>query len=367
MKFKVLIVVLLISTFGYGIFGGDIRLTDHGKILLSDDPMLGGPASFCVTEDNKFIVSDFKLCDIKIYDSKGKFLKVFGSMGFGPNEFGQLLAITYSKKMLIVSDVAQKKFFIYERKGDLDFVRTKEIRSSIIGFDLKLQGNELYITGDITSPKNETYCIFSLNIKENNRLSYILPAHIKYGLNSENEYQHEVLGKRDYGVIGRKGRIDIVGNVAYYYWEGDLKIFKIDLEKKTFSTFGEKTSHYRKPSSSNKLINALSSRDMNTYASIKGRMSYLSFISASPKYVLLIYTSCNDAKDYTKMLTKDDIIMLMQVYSLDGKFLKEILIPGDTGNEFFFDKRENILYTIIYAEDKDYDLKYAIQKYKFND
>ena len=62
----------------------------------------------------------------------------------------------------------------------------------------------------------------------------------------------------------------------------------------------------------------------------------------------------------------NDLGYMMQFYTLDGNFVKEIKMPRKPGFAMCFDKNKNILYSITpvpegEADESHYILKYTIQ------
>jgi hypothetical protein len=333
---------------------------DFEKIKISDDVLLQVSISMAVTEDNLFLVVDFKGGDVNIYNSRGEIQKVLGRKGYGPNEFAQPLFCNYSDRKFIISDVGQRKIFIYDRKGTCKFIRSKEIFAFSVGSDLFLKGNKLYVAGNKITGDGIDYEFYSVGLEKNDSYIYFLPGYIKYGLNSESEYKTKVIKKPEISAIGGNAYFDIHGDFAYYLWEGDLKIFKINLKTKSISTFGKKTSTYTKPYASNRLINSFSSRESyKVRLKERSKMSYIKGIFTSHKYVLVIY----EARDSSH----NDLGYMMQFYTIDGNFIKEIIMPQKPGFAMCYDKKKNILYSITSVPEGDDDESHYILKYTIHE
>jgi len=90
-----------------------INIEQEEKILLSENVILQSVASFCVTEDNQFLIVDAKAKDIKIYDKDGKLNYILGREGYGPDEFALPLFSHYNNGKFLVLDVQQNKIFFY--------------------------------------------------------------------------------------------------------------------------------------------------------------------------------------------------------------------------------------------------------------
>lgn len=354
--FRIAAILLIILTQYINTFGININLDN--KIRLSDKVLLKFPISFCVTEDNLFLVVDFKGGDVKIYNSNGELINVLGRKGYGPDEFSKPLFCYYKNKKFILSDVGQRKFFIYERKKKLNFVRTDEISVTVVGDDLQLDGNILYISGSKRTKEGKLHKFYTLHLDKKGHNTYYLPAYLKFGLASDNEYKTELFKKTDITTIGVRGLFDIHGNFAYYIWEGDLKIFSINLKTKEISIFGKKMPHYIKPYTSKKITNAFFSRQGNYVQKERSKMSYLKQIFTTEKHVMLIYTVPKK---------KEENFYMVQFYKMDGNFVEELALPGKASSTMWFDKKKNDLYTIIFETVEDLDEYHYILKYKIHE
>jgi hypothetical protein len=288
--FLLFIIFINSTCFGYQI--------DLEKIKLSSDILLQVSISLCVTEDNLFLVVDFKGGDVKIYKSSGELVGILGSKGFGPNEFAQPLFCHYSDKKFVISDNGQRKIFIYDRKDKLKFIRSKEIFANSVGNDHYLKNNTIYIAGYKTPIDGINYQFYALNFEKNDQYTYYLPGYLKYGLNSEEDLKKELFRKPDISAIGGLAYFDIHGDFAYYIWGGDLKIFKINLKTKAMKTFGEKTSNYIKPYASKRLLNSFGRgtiQSANITGTERKKMSYVRQIFTTKKHVLVnekLYHRC---------------------------------------------------------------------------
>lgn len=254
MRKKIIIIfqcILIISTSTFG-----VKIEPDKKIKLSKKVLLQFPLSFCVTEDDLILISDFKAGDVKIYNNRGQLVKVLGREGYGPNEFAKPFFCFYTQRKFIIADSGQRRIFFYDRKDKFDFVRTKEVLPPNIGFQFYVKNNKLFIAGTARDKDTKPYEFYMINLEKDHPYTYYLPGQMKYGLNSVEQYNTHLLRKPELSTIGTHAQFDIQGNFAYYSWEGDLKIFKINLETKEIKTFGKKSSYYIKPYASQKLINA---------------------------------------------------------------------------------------------------------------
>jgi len=356
---KKLLFLLLLTTLTFNHITFSIKIDLQSKIKLSEKVLLQLPISFCVTEDDLFMVVDFKSADVKIYNSNGILEKVLGRKGAGPNEFIQPLFCYYANRKFILPDVGQSKILFYDRVTKFIFKRTKEIHCTYSSEDLQLKGNNLYVSGNKISKNGRCYSFFAVNLEKNDSFIYILPAYMKFGLASDNEYKTELFKKPDITTIGVRGLFDIHGNFAYYIWEGDLKIFRINLKTKEISTFGKKMPHYIKPYTTKKLTNAFFSRQGNYVKKERNKMSYLKQIFTTENHVILIYTIPEK--------NKEENIYMVQLYKMDGNFVEELKLPGKASSTMWFDKKKNLMYAITFETNCELDEYHYILKYKINE
>lgn len=333
-----------------------------GKAKFSDEVLLQFPSSFSVTEDGTLLVLDFKADDVKIYRQSGDFIKLLCRKGYGPNEIADPTFCHYSKKKFIVYDNGQRKIFIYEKKGKFDFKRVQEIYSLDGGFDYYLEGDRLYISGNKDNKASEPFALYSMDIGEKSGDDqYFLPAHLKVGLDSIEEFRSKYYRSIDIAAIGYKGRFDVFGGHAYYCWECDLKVFKINLKTGSISTFGEKMKHYVKPHLSKRMENAWKTMNGKAIYEERAKMSYIWQIFTTPKHVVLIY-------NLPLKPNEDRQQYMVQFYTYAGDFVSELSMPGKTGPSLVLEKESNLLYTIVREEAKSgQDEDFYIYKYKLTD
>jgi len=291
--------------------------------------------SFCVTGEKDFIIVDYKAGDVKVFNKNGSHIQTIGRKGYGPNEFAEPFFAFYNNETLTVTDVEQRKIFFYQRKGKSGFVRVKTLTTMSVGKENYLDGNNIYIAGFAKDKDGIPHEFFRININTNDR-SFFLPGHLKYGLSSLAQYKTELFKKREIGCIGTGGMFDIEGGFAYYVWEGDLKILKINLKTKAIKSFGKKMPHYVTPYATPKLINAYYSRNGKYVVSQRSKMSYVRNIIATKKFILLFYFSPDKERNKTRPF--------VQFYTLDGKFIREQSLEKFNSSMLAFDETKNILY-----------------------
>jgi hypothetical protein len=368
-KFIILLIsaIFILSNANPILFGVNIKFLKKIEISQEGEPLLK-PKAFCLTDDGIFIITDYGAGNIKIYEEVVednrellRQVKIEGRKGYGEGEFSKPSFCFYDKNesKFGVVDFGIRKIFIYDRMGRIDFTRVKEISCWKPGSDIKLIGNRLFISGYLPDPDGKPYDFYYIDLKKDQKI-FLLPAYLKYGLNSFQEYEIQYREKSDISVIGINGFFDIYRDDAYFVWEGNLKVIKLNFVSGDIDQvhFGMQPPHYVKPYASEKLIDSRRKRDIKMHESERMKMSYVKNIFTSSKYVLVIYEGPVNQGTATNFW--------LQLYTLDGDFIKEVPIQGQIDNKMWFDKDKHILYSLSgkLVEDVDhyFVLKYAIHE-----
>jgi hypothetical protein len=183
-----------------------------------------------------------------------------------------------------------------------------------------------------------------------------LHSYLKYGLKPSKNFETQFKNNLDLKVIGMLAYFDIHLNDVYFVWQGDLKIFKINIDTGKLGFFGHKTSRYVKPYSSKKMVEAYRVRNTLIRQAEKKEMSFIVNIFASDKYVLLVYEG--------PVKQEKNSNLWMQVYTFDGKFVEELTIPGQPSRVMYFDKNKSTLYSLTNEIDDEFKEDYSILVYK---
>jgi len=363
MRRKIILAVVLICTAS---FIGAVEMKCIKKVILSQEKTLvGGCYSFAVTGDDYYLITDYKIANFKIFNPDGTLAKEWGRRGAGPNEFFSPLVCNYSDGNLAILDFGKQKLFILKRKGKSDFSIKKEIFCSGLGVSMSfINENKMLIGGYKENDDTRPFSLYILDLNTT-KITFLMPTEIKYGLSSLNEYKAEYFNKPDLGAMGIGGFCDWNGDYAFYAWEADLRIIKINMKSGNIAYFGKKTDNYTKPQATPELIRA--DRDNNNRAVLaeKDKMSYIYALFANTKYVVLIYHEPSKAKD------DSNTSVMIQFYTPGGKFLSESrVVERCSYIRAFFKKDSNELYllTIGLKEEKDaIDDEYKILKYNLVD
>jgi len=88
-------------------------------------------------------------------------------------------------------------------------------------------------------------------------------------------------------------------------------------------------------------------------------MSYVKEIFTTKKYVVLVYSL--PAKN------NQESIFLGQFYTLEGKLQEEIPFPGKASGTMYFDKDNDIIYSVVFEPDDDLDELHYLTKYRIRE
>ena len=331
----------------------NIEISPEGELLLN-------PRSFCVTEDNLFIIPDRQAGNIKIYEKNKNFLKLIktiGRKGYGPGGFVEPTFCFYDEveEKIGIMDPGIRKIFIYDRIGRTEFVRISEVPCWETGTEIQLQNQRIFVSGFKLDKNETTYDLYYIS-QTNDQVTFLLPSYYKYGLISVEDYESQYLKKTGIRAIGIYGMFDVYRDGVYFVWEGDLKIIKLNyISAEVLISFGEKPSHYVKPNPSKKLVEGYLKRNLDTIIGERAKMSYVRDIFVSPKYVMVIYEG--------PFKQDKESNFWLQFYTLDGDFINEVPIPGAPDRRMWLDKNSDILYSLT-SKQNEKGTNYSILEYK---
>ncbi len=350
-----------------------IKIEQIGKIDFPHE-ISTNPWSFQIMENGNFIISDFHAGKISIFKQEGnvlKFIQPIGRKGPKLNQYKNPAACFYDK--------CHGKFIVMDYgKGTIQF-HYPDSRSTLAfsgvldcprrAYDMKLVDAEnLLISGYIESKdgKNSDFDLYMVNLnelKDTNSMStleemdvkLLLPSFRKYNLKSEGDFCEKFRANPMLRKLGRKGWFDVYDGFAFYVWESNLNILKIDLRNGEITPFISKqesgyTQYYTRPSPSQELSDAYDSGVGENILRVKSKMSFIKDLFVTPNYVMVIYTGAADANS--------DSLYRLQFYNHNGLFLDDLPIPGTPSWRFYLDKDKNILYSI--DTDNTSILKYQI-------
>jgi len=333
-----------------------------GKIKLSQaKSALMAAASFIKTEDDVFIVPDYKDGNLKLYDINGNLIKIWGTKGPGPLEFLSPVSCDYKKPLIAIFDLANQRIFIYRRVGRTEFERLSEFVCLLDKPNIKLLEDQVLIPGFIAVSATKQYGLYMRNLKTGH-IQYILPEEIKYGFTSFSQFDSQRLNTVP---VGTAGYCDTYGNFIYYVWEGNLRIIKINKLTNKYEFFGETPNNYVKPRVTKELQEGFRILSREVIEAEFSKMSFITGIFADKDFVGVIYKKYDAKKSLWEMS--------LQLYTPEGKLFSETVLANAVtyinfrANNSFYDRDKRILYylSIVYDENTSLD-KYEIIMYKIN-
>jgi len=337
-----------------------IEVTQIGKITLSQEKsVLMAAGSFIKTQDDIFIVPDYKGGNLKLYDINGNLIKICGKSGFGPLEFLSPRSCDYEKPFLSIFDFARQRIFLYRRVGRTEFERVSEFVCPNDNANIKLMEDQVLIAGYIAVSDKKQYGLYTRNLKSG-KIRYILPEEVKYGFTSFDQFDSHRLSTVPVGI---SGYCDVFGNTIYFVWEGDLRIIKINKLTYGYEFFGEKTNNYVKPRVTKKLEESFQNLSLKDTLAEFSKMSFITGIFADKDFVGVIYQNYDQESSLWKMF--------LQLYTPEGKLLHETALPNAVtyidfhANNSFYDREKHILYYLSITFDEKTALdKYEMMKYR---
>ena len=336
--------------------GYDIKEISRTE-LSQDKEFIAYPMSICVTEDELYLVTDFKLGHIKLYNNQGKLLKTIGKKGFGPGEFDRPGSSFYENKRYGVLDYTTRYVHFYDRLGKTNFKRAESVYCHASSTGLHFKDNKIYLGGYHFDKEGQNYSLYSVDVNTK-KVRLLLPVYHKFNFRSWSEYKAKHLSPL-IGIVGARAVFAVGTHSAYFSWEGDLNVNRVDLKSGDISRFGHKTGNYLAPFISPEITKAFENRRSNSraYGLVRQKMSLVHDVVASDRYVLVIYRG--PIRDYPLLP------YWAQFYTPEGKFIQELKLP-----EYFFftcmylDKEKEMLYGL--AIDNDDSEKYYIVKMKIS-
>lgn len=144
--------LLILLLFSRNIFPADkiqIKLVASFHLDQTNQP-IGRVYDIAVDDNENIYVPDGSFANIKIFNDKGRLLKIFGKKGAGPGEFIDPARIDIEGNRIAVQDVGQLKYLIFDR----EFNEIKRFFYLLSGQSFILDGERI-ITNEYFRDKNE--------------------------------------------------------------------------------------------------------------------------------------------------------------------------------------------------------------------
>ena len=336
-----------------------VELKKIDTVLLApgegEDDFIAAAAPFAVTEDDLYLIPDYKAGDIKVYDMKGRFVKRVGRRGVGPNELMEPRQSDYVDGKFVVLDMGRRQYTLYQRDKDAVLKEFKHLRSIYMGNDVAMmKDNQALFSGYVPGKDGTEWRCFTYDFNTG-QYNYLADIATFFGFSSDKEYQK---ARKDISIIGSQGYCDWWGDYAYLIWRGNLKIMKINMKTREMESFGKKTENYLQPTATERKRKALRERNLRVLGEEAGKYSDIMGLYTNKDYLLLMYNK-------PRVKGEEVNSRMLQFYTLDGTFINELQITHGTGCVLFLskDKNDDILYMLHPGEAEDYQ-EYLVSRFK---
>ena len=319
--------------------------------------MIESASGIAVTDKEIIVLSDSMAGNFKFYNTKGNLLKVFGRRGQGPDEFGSPRLYDYIDSKLLINDWQRLKLSVYKIGENLKMKRVQNYLGMYM--DARFMGNDLLLVGKRADRNGLWYRLFIKNVEKN---EYNLLLQIKEMFNFPLKRKLLAQGKKrkELSSIGVRMYCDFYGDYIYAVWEGLLSVIKIDLKSMTKSRFGFVTKNYMRPKATKALVRAKKEKNTEDYRREKNKFSMVRKIIATKEMIIVIYMNYVDSLSHQ--------VPFIQFYTPEGKYLKENKLPEavfiHSFMPFYFNKETNCLYALSATMDDDFEMHYAVSKYR---
>ncbi|MDD8033027.1 MAG: 6-bladed beta-propeller [Acidobacteriota bacterium] len=358
MKKTLIILLSPLMIAGPFVFGQDIRLID--KIPVSQqDCLIEADDGIAVLPNGSFIICDTRAGNFKIFDKNGRFVKIFGRRGNGPDEFSVPKLLDYANSRLLINDWGNNRVLIYQINDNLELKKVDVFLG--ICFDAKIFTHGYLLAGSKLDNKGRWHLLY-LEYPDNGEYSFLLTCDEIFGLPQIDPVLSNLNGLKERVVIGGRAYCDFFNDIIFAVWEGDLNIIRIDFHTMNKSRFGKKTALYKYPEVTNELIRTRKEQKLNEYLRELQKFSMIRKIFATRKYIGVVYMNYNKNMDMMNPV--------VQLYSTDGEYLTEHLLEGASYPQhlmpFYFDKENNILNVLSMTIDAHFEPHYTLLKYRID-
>lgn len=213
-KITAIFLINIIATI-YCLQAEEVKIVLADKILLEqEEEILLNPRSFIIMEDGIIVIPDSKAGDFKIYDHNGKFKKIWGKQGPGPNEFGRPFFCNYKKPYFAFVDYGKRKIYVVKRVDDFSFKKVKEHLCLSLATDLKITKKSVLVAGYIIDSNYKEFALYMLQIDKKG-VNHLLPIESSYGFTSKTKYKNSY---NKIAALGNIGYCSINDKYIYYVW-----------------------------------------------------------------------------------------------------------------------------------------------------
>ena len=153
-------------------------------ILSQEEEIIAMAYDFAVTKDEHFFLSDLRDQNIKLYDSSGRFIKLWMMRGQGPGEYQSTGKINFMDPYLGILDRPGFKLVIYRLKNLQELEWIKNIQSGSQSLSNFQFYDNMVIFDGIVRDKSGQYWLQGHDLEEKKN-SLFLPAAVRFGQSPE--------------------------------------------------------------------------------------------------------------------------------------------------------------------------------------
>lgn len=360
--------LFLCLIFSYHIISGFLIVEGKPHKLKQNSDIIQLPGGFVKTESGYFILNDLKAGNLKIFNSKGDWVKNFGRKGFGPDEFKDAFLHDCEDNTILINNRGTHELFLYkvDKKGDdITLEKKTSMRGNCV--DAKLENNKILVTKFPKFGNNQKtlYSLFAMN-PETKKTEDLFPSELQFGPKPVEIRRFQGREIQDELTLGLFTFCDAVGDDIYFAWQGKASIMKMKMPVKGPVTpdhidrFGQKSRNYLQPKASRELKKAYAERDIKKIRKIQKSMSWVSEIIADKEFIGIAFERFDEKTEYWNAF--------LQLYAADGTFKGEFKLKGLKSYfkfiPFFYSKKNKTLYGLSRTLDKNDNDSYEIHSYK---
>ncbi len=352
---KLVVIVNIFFSVSY-FFGQDIQLIDNIPIF-QEECIIEGEDGIAVLSDGSIIVCDSRAGNFKIFDKNGRFLKIFGKRGDGPDEFSTPKLYDYSDSILLINDLIKNRIIIYQINDALEWKKKDVFLATCV--DAKIHSDGYLLSNPKTDKKGNWHYLYAVN-PERTEYTYLLTMEDILNLPHDDSLFSNQNKLKELMNIGARVYCDYFGDSIFAVWEGQLSIIQVDMKTLKKTRYGQITPTYKIPVATQEIIRAKKDRNLKEYYNELNKYSMIRKIFVSDKYIGIVYMNYNREID---MLNP-----VVQLYSLNGKYLiekklEEVTYPHRLMS-LYFDKNANNLYALSMKIDDQSESHYTLLKYE---
>ena len=319
------------------------------------------PSRIAFNSKNELFVTDTRANNIKVFDAKGRFLKVIGREGQGPGDLSFPSGITFNGTYIIVWELGNRRFSILNEDGE--FIRHLKPEEPVVVWALKSLEN-----GQVLFETREGYC------EREKTVIHILDKELE---KEEEFYSHSIKRERYEDKIEDDIKIPfgplvswnvMGGNKIVIGYQEEYSIDVFNPEKEKLFSIEHKSKRVRVTQKDKKeyFSSIVYSTNSQTVQGAPPEIrKYTEFPKFKPYYKNILVFPENYIWVFLYAESSDQ--KLVDIFDRDGKFVKQIEFEEDIGYRPVF-AADGTLWAVIEG-DEGYNVivQYEILSHKSGD